>query len=137
MDDKGTEKEMYDVSEKCDICTKSGFPKPSKKMSITHVNEAFNQECQIDYELFTVKGQNLTGLTLTDTGTAYTETCIVERRDMSTAGKVIQNDWIYRHGNPKAITGGDEFNNKPFEIFLKQWDIQFKPRPPRRTNKLE
>lgn len=37
------------VCDACEICAKNGRPKPARKVSLTHVNAAFNQELQLDF----------------------------------------------------------------------------------------
>lgn len=55
------EVKIVKVSQKCEICTKSGFLNPCKKVPITHVSEALNQEYQIDYPFLRYEDKNSQG----------------------------------------------------------------------------
>lgn len=43
------------VCDACKVCAKNGLPKSSRKVSLSHVNEAFNQEIQIDFLFFCIE----------------------------------------------------------------------------------
>lgn len=47
------------ISSACDICAQSGRPHPRKKISITHVNEAFNQSLQVDFLVVYLNEKNI------------------------------------------------------------------------------
>lgn len=57
------------VCDACDICAKNGRPKNSRKISLTHVNEAFNSEIYVDFLLFTLRKAKRVIMNITDTGT--------------------------------------------------------------------
>lgn len=61
----------------CDVCSSEGRPRTSKKILISHVNEAFNTELQAVYHWVHFKGSKLVVLNLIDTGTRYGEIILV------------------------------------------------------------
>ena len=123
------------VSEACQVCCKNGRSKPSRKVSLSHVNAAFNEEIQVDFLFVNLKGQNIVILIITDTGTGYSELIIAENRTAQVIVRVIEQSWVCRHGAPKALSADDEYNRRPILDYLRTHEIQFKARPARRHNK--
>lgn len=119
----------------CEVCAKNGRPKPSRKVSLTHVNEGFNEEVQIDFFYIDLRLTKYTVMNLTDTGTGFTEMEITADRNMETIIRVVETGWICKHGAPKAISADDEYNRKPLRQYLSAHEVTFKPRPVRRHNK--
>lgn len=109
-------------------------PLPSKKVSINHVNQHFNEVIQIYFAYFRAK--LLIVLTMTGTDTGYTEVGIIFNRSMTTVAHYIETTWIFQHGNPKAVTGGDEFNNDRFDGFTTGIYITARPRLMRQSNQI-
>lgn len=130
------EQAIVKVFTACEICTKNGRPKPSRKVSLTHVNEEFNQELQMDFFYSEIKGKRRTVMNITDTGTAFTELSIADDRTMKTIIRTIESIWIHSHGAPVAVSADDEYNRAPLKNYLSAHGIEFKPRPDRRHNKL-
>lgn len=124
---------VYDA---CEVCVKSGRPTPSKKVSLTHVNEAFNQDIQLDFTYCNIRRTKETLLVMTDAGTGYTEATIVQARDMKTIVEKLESIWICTHGAPQSVSADDEYNRKQITDFLRAHDIRFNPRPVRRHNKI-
>ena len=124
------------VCDACEIYAKNGHPKASRKVSPTHVNEAFNEELQIYFFFENARQAQRAVMNRTGTGTAYSEVAVVENRNMATIIKAIENVWIYRHGAPKAVSADDEYNRRPLRTYLETHDVLFRPPPTRRHNKL-
>ena len=61
-----------------------------RKLSLTHVNFAFNQEIQIDFTHCDIRGTRYTLINMTDRGTACTEMRVVERQDMNTMKSSVE-----------------------------------------------
>ena len=135
MLDKQLEAAIEQVCNACDVCAKNGRPVPTKKVSLTHVNQAFNVELQIDFMFPTIRGSKHTVIHITDAGTSYSETSICNSRTAHMMQEAIETIWIYRHGAPCAISADDEFNCVALQQFLRVHNIQFMPRPTRRYNK--
>lgn len=133
------EKEIEEVHHACEICAQSGQPEPSRKISMTHVNEGFNEELQIDYTYVDIRDRKHVVLHIVDAGTAYSETSIVADRRISTAIKVIEEIWLNRHGAPVSISADDELYatlKRDLKSFMAARHILYKPRPVRRHNKV-
>lgn len=77
------------VTAACQICAESGLPVPSKKISITHMNEAFNQNVQVDFTFCTVRGTQYTVPHMICTGTAYSETQIMSNCEAASITLVL------------------------------------------------
>lgn len=131
--DKNLDDLISQVSAACEICNKNGRPHPSRKVSLTHVNEAFNEEIQLDF-LF-IKHKDVTVLFITDAGTGYSELALVESLHVAVFTREIERSWVRRHGAPRALSADDEYHNNPTMAYLRTHGICFKPRPARRHNK--
>lgn len=129
------QKAIEEVDKACDICASSGRPEPSKKISLSHINEAFNVEIQVDICFQILRGTKTAIVITTDTGTGYSEGKITQKRDTSTLCKIIEHMWILRHGAPLKLSADDEYNRKTLLTFLGLHNILFKARPTRRHNK--
>ncbi|PXF40233.1 hypothetical protein BWQ96_10056 [Gracilariopsis chorda] len=57
------------IYEACDICASSGRPAPRKKISISHVNEAFNESVQTDFLVAYIGVEKYEVLNIIDAGT--------------------------------------------------------------------
>ena len=58
------------VHRACDICASTGRPKDKKKVSLTHVNEAFNVEIQADYVIVYIREENFEVMKMITEGSA-------------------------------------------------------------------
>lgn len=123
------------VYEACDICTSSGRPHNSKKISLTHVNEGFNEEVQADYTVVYIKGEKYFVLNIVDAGTRYGERAIANSRDAATMMQMMETEWLYHHGAPKYFSADPEFCKPVFERFLAGHEITLRPRPSRSSHK--
>lgn len=130
------EKAIDKVDKACEVCVRNGRPIPSKKISLTHINEAFNQEIQIDFTWCEIRGKKCIILVITDAGTGYTEARIVSHKNIDTIISILETTWIYTHGAPIRVSADDEYNRKKLADFLSVHDMQFQPRPARRHNKV-
>ena len=132
---KELEEAIDTVCAACEVCAKNGLPVPTRKVSLTHVNQAFNVEIQIDFLFPTVRGKKRTVMNITDTGTSYTVLCLTEERNADTIINALEVCWICQHGAPETVSADDEYNRTSLRKFLAAHQIQFKPRPSRRHNK--
>lgn len=130
------EKAIKKVSSDGIICAKSGPALPTKKASIRHVNQEFGDEVQMDNGYFDVRGAKHIVLSMVDVGTTYAEGGLVEARNMEVSWECIECVWICSHCQSRAISGGDEFNNRQFTKRLQSREATFYPRPARRSNKI-
>lgn len=125
-----------DIDAACEVCARHGKPLPSKKISLTHVNEAFNEEVQIDFTYIEMNGTKYTLIVITGTGTSYSECEIVDAKNVNTIMEAIDRLWICKHGTPKHGSADDEFNRAALRRFSVNHGIEFHPRPTRRHNKV-
>lgn len=130
------ESAIKEVCGACEVCAKNGRPKSSRKVSLTHVNQEFNQEIQVDFLFVYISGKKYCILIITDTGTGYTELSIAADRSMSTIILLLETEWICHRGAPAAFSADDEYNKSALRTYLSTHGIEFKPRPARRHNKL-
>ena len=135
------------VDSSCNICAQHGRPLPSKKISLTHVNEAFNEEVQLDFTYAVIYRKQAGNsneyhrekhilLVMTDTGTRYTEAATVRDRSIPTMIDTYERFWLCRHGASKRISADDEYNRRSLMRYLETHDVAFHARPTRRHNKL-
>ena len=135
------------VDASCNICIQHGRPLPSKKVSLTHVNEAFNEEIQIDFTYAVVYRRSANNpntydrekhilLVMTDTGTRYTEATIVTDRSVSTIINAYEKHWLCKHGASKRLSADDEYHRRALTGYLETHGIIFRARPTRRHNKI-
>lgn len=55
--DKNLTEAIEKVTDACEACAKNGRPIPRHKVSLTHVNQAFNQDLQVDFFFFDIKSK--------------------------------------------------------------------------------
>ena len=131
----------------CRICIEHGRPLPAKKISLTHVNETFNEEIQVDFTYavvhrkspsnpFEYRRERYILIVMTDTGTRYTEASIVQDRNASTIIDIYEKLWLCRHGASKHLSADDEYHRRVLTDYLGTHGITFRARPTRRHNKL-
>lgn len=123
------------VSDNCPSCVMTGLPAPTKKISLSHINEDFNNEIQADYTYLNIRGQVYPALHVADTGTGFSEIKLVKSRRAEEMISVLDEIWIYTHGAPAYLSADDEFNRRPMRDAMRSRMITFKPRPTRRHNK--
>lgn len=124
------------VSDECTVCVGSSRPQPSAKLSLTHVNEEFNNEVQVDFVFIQIKDTKYTCLYLVDTGTAFSECVITSSRKTDTIITTLNQEWILKHGAPAKLSADEEFSSGILTTFLSTHKICFKARPARRHNKV-
>ena len=123
------------VHDACDICASTGRPKDKKKVSLTHVNEAFNAEIQADYVVVYIRDEKFEVLNVIDLGTRYGERAIARTRSAESMTHMLETEWIYHHGAPAQFSADPEFCRPFMEKFLKAHNVELKPRPSRSSAK--
>ena len=120
----------------CDACVLNGRALPSKKTPLTQVNEAFNKEIQVDFKYCEFREKRHTPFFITETSTSYTETLIVQNKEMYTIVEKLEAIWICAHGAPRNFSADDDYYRRKLINFLRVHDNKFKPRPAPRHNKI-
>lgn len=121
----------------CNLGVPHGRPLPSKKLSLTHVNEAFSEDIQMDFTYVVVHRSyyaEYTGhdqerhvlLVVTDTGTRYNEASFVQSRSLPAIIGAHERHWLCRHGSSKHLYGDDEYNRRALTAYLDTHGITFK-----------
>lgn len=131
----GLQTALENVFDACEICNSSGRPHNMKKLSLSHIDKAFNNEIQVDFLWCDIKGTKYCILNITDTATCYGERVIASSRSVGSMTKLIESHWICQHGAPGGISSDPEFDTAEMKKFLQQHNITFLPRPARRHNK--
>lgn len=84
----------------CDICASTGNPRDKKKVSISHVNEAFNNSDGADFLVARIRGTVYDIINIVDLGTNNGERCIVTNHKTETLVEKFETVWIYNYGAP-------------------------------------
>lgn len=79
--DGNISKAVDDVSASCPLCVASGYPVPSRKASLSHVDQQFNQELQADFTWVEIINTKYVVLHAVDAGTGFSETEITKSRN--------------------------------------------------------
>lgn len=128
-------KAVDDVSSVCPLCAAIGHPLPSKKASLSHVDQRFNQHLQADFTWVKIRDSKHVVLHAVDAGTGYSETVIMQARNAREMSNELERIWIYNHGSPSSFSSDFEFDTKAMASFLESHGIENKPRAVRRHNK--
>lgn len=123
------------VYNSCDICASSGRPSHMRKISVSHVNEAFNEELQADFLVAYIRGERVDILNMVDTGTGYGERMIVPSRNAGVMKNMMETRWFCAHGAPKRFSADPEFCVPVLKSFLNAHNIHLADRPARSSNK--
>lgn len=126
---------LKSVVERCTSCKSTGQPLRSSKISPWKVCLNFNDHVQMDF-FFIKELTDKPIYHLADLHTAYSETSLVESRDMSVAGTFFETMRVNHHEAPRAVSGDMEFTNKKFLDCLRYFHVKIEPRPARRHNKM-
>lgn len=119
------------VHDACEICVSSGEPKKRKKISLTHVNSAFNEDLTADFVTVRISGEKYEVLNIVDAGTRYGERVIASSRNSTSMQSLLETEWLYHHGAPKTFSADPEFCKPVFERFLRSHNIELRERPSR------
>ena len=117
-----------EVDAACEICARTGRPKPSKKISLSHVNEQFNREVQIAFCYVKIRGNQEVIYMITDTGTAYAEGCIARSRNLEHVIFLLEQMWFLRNDAPNALSADDEYHKQRLNKYLAGHNVTFKAR---------
>lgn len=119
----------------CIVCTSTGRPAQHCKVSLTHVNSAFNEEIQADFVMVYIGGTKHEVLNINDAGTRYGERTIASSRSAESIKSMMEVSWLYRHGAPKRFSADPEFCRPVLQRFMTQHGITVLPRPSRSSHK--
>lgn len=106
-----------------------------KKISLSHINEKFNQEVQADFTIAYMGSEKINVLNIIDLGTNYGKRVIAPDRQASKMMSFFEKHWIYHHGAPKSFSADPEFTTDFFQDLLKMHEVECRPRPIRSSSK--
>lgn len=124
-----------EVTESCGICASTGRPAQHRKVSLTHVNSAFNGELQADFTVVFINGGKYEVLNLNDAGTRYGERTIATTRSAEAIKTIFEQAWLYQHGAPTRFSSDPEFCRPVLRRFLEGHGVTVLPRPSRSSHK--
>lgn len=82
----------------------SGPPVHSKKISINHIIQRFNEEIKVNFTYLNIRGRNFPFLNVVYMGNGYSEIRLLESRK---ADKLIDHlylIWLYSHRIPTELS---------------------------------
>ncbi len=123
------------IHDACDICASTGRPAHRKRISITHINEKFNESVAADFLVAFIGSEKFQVLNIIDMGTNYGERTIVSRRNADEMKNRIETEWLYHHGAPRFFCTDPEFTKPLLKNFLKSHGIITQERPSRCSSK--
>lgn len=123
-----------EMLESCIVCPKSGVPLASRKISLKHVCEEFDEEIQANYTFVIIQTTKYCVLHVVDTVTSFSETSIASQRTTEEMTALIETIWICRQGCSKSFSADSEFIRGPMKRFLDLHGITLNERPVRRHN---
>ena len=112
------------VHRACDICASTGRLKDKEKVSLTHVNEAFNVEIQADYVIVYIREEKFEVMNMIDLGTRYGERAIAKTPSSESMTEMLESEWIYHHGAPEKFSADSEFCRPFMQRFLTAHNIE-------------
>lgn len=121
----------------CPLCVISSLGSRSRKVSIKHVRQEFNQEIEADFMFVNIQGTKYCALRVIDTGTRCLDTAVVSKLFADTMANTIGTSWILTHGSPSNFSADSEFTHGRMRKFLYTDQIIPSERPVRRHNKTE
>lgn len=119
----------------CDICASSERKGLKRKVSLSHVNAAFNVEVQADFLVVHAGGYKYEILNMIDVGTGYGERSIAPSRSADVMRQMMEVGWLYRHGATKTFSADPEFCRSVLKTFLESNKVTLADCPPRSSHK--
>lgn len=123
------------IQDECDVCASSGRPAIRNKISMTHINQQFNEEVQVDFTVAYIAGEKYEIFNIIDLGTGYGERSIAASHGTEQIIQLIETTWLYRHGAPGTLSADPEFGHDRLKAFLATHNIHLAARPSRSSHK--
>lgn len=99
------------------------FSSPNKKISLNHVNKAFNQAIQADILVIYIRDEKFYIMKIICPSTNYGEHLIVDNRSGNIVVSHLENDWIYGHGSHEEFGADLKFCNGFLKKLLRSLNI--------------
>lgn len=120
LDKKKIEQSCETVYDACPIFSATGRPSIKKKVSTSHVKEAFNEKIQVDLIYVKINNERIEVLNIVYIETQYGERTITGSRTTEEIKKELELNWLYRHGASKELSSDYEFFQPIGNKYLKQ-----------------
>lgn len=133
--DAETKQACDDVLNSCPVCVTTGRPAQHRKVSLTHVNAAFNQELQADFTVVYIHGAKFEVLNFNDAGTRYGERAIATTRSADNIRALFESKWMFHHGAPMRFSADPELCRPVLRRYLEEHSVIMLPRPSRSSHK--
>lgn len=108
---------------------------PTKMISTTNINVAFNEKIQTDFVYFTIHDKNHEVINIMDLGTKYGEKTLTESRSADEVRKYFKTYWFLKQDAAKKFSADHELGRPILTHFLNLQKIILNPRPSRSSHK--
>lgn len=73
-------------------------------MSLSHINQSFNEEVQVDFYVGRIRDINHVILNIVDCGTKFGFRTIVQNRSLENMQHLFETNWIFIYGALKSFS---------------------------------
>lgn len=106
------------IVDSCMVCARSGLPSKCKKVSLSHVCQAFNIEIQADFMFVDIRKTKYCVLHTVDTGTQYSKCSVFSKGFCKMMAIKIKRSCLLRQGAHQKFSADSEFTKGPMKCFL-------------------
>lgn len=121
------------VVSSCDACNGSGRREMKMKISLSHINQEFNGELQVDFEIIRFRKSHEI-VNAVDTGTKYGRQLFVQDRSPRKLKMRLEKHWFYGFGVPKHFCTDPEFTRDVIENIVNLHIVNLQQRPSGSSN---
>lgn len=100
---QGLKNAILKIFEHCEVSAKSGMPKPSNKIFISHINQSIINNIQAYSAYIDIQGTKFSAIHFEDTGIVYSEAGVDSDRKGSILISALDNLYINSHGAPNYM----------------------------------
>lgn len=116
----------------CQVCKKTSLPASARKVSLSHIFQAFNEEIQCDFVFVNIRSCKYCVLHVVDFGSGYSGTSIASHRSTELMASLLETIWIHRRGSLRSFSADTEFKRGTMEKVLSGLNIKLNISPDRR-----
>lgn len=125
------QKYLASVVRDCADCVASSTPPPNRRVSLKSLDRAFNSVLCIDH--FHLQDNLM--FHMMDSATRYSAAHVVSTTALEEVKYGLQSIWFAQFWPPASIHADGAFDNDDFSKFLRRFEIDLRPVPPRRHQK--
>lgn len=126
--DENTQKYLFQLVSNCMHCSATSTPPPNRRVFLASLSREINEVLCIDHFFL----DSLTVFHCMDVATHFSAGSIVESTSMESAIHSIELIWFSQFWTPSFFQADGTFQNDQFKPFLKRYEIELRPVPPRR-----